>query len=55
VERFALALQASILLRSSPAGELFCRTRLAGAHGLMFGTLPAGVPAMPVIDRALPG
>ncbi|KGQ18923.1 Acyl-CoA dehydrogenase [Lysobacter dokdonensis DS-58] len=41
VERMALALQAAVLLRAgSPAETLFVGTRLGGAHGLAFGTLP---------------
>ena len=40
VERMALALQASVLLRAaSPIAAAFCESRLAGAHGLAFGTL----------------
>jgi putative acyl-CoA dehydrogenase len=41
VEDLALALQASVLLRTgSPIAEAFCRSRLGGTHGLVFGTLP---------------
>ncbi|QNP40989.1 acyl-CoA dehydrogenase family protein [Lysobacter solisilvae (ex Woo and Kim 2022)] len=55
VERMALALQAAILLRAgSPVAEVFCRSRLGGAHGLVFGTLPADVPFAAVLERALP-
>jgi putative acyl-CoA dehydrogenase len=55
VERLALALQGSLLLRArSPAAEAFCRSRLGGAHGLAMGTLPAGVALAELIDRALP-
>ncbi len=51
----ALALQASVLLRSgSPVSEAFCRTRLAGDHGLALGTLPAGVDCDALVTRALP-
>jgi putative acyl-CoA dehydrogenase len=40
VERMALALQAAVLLRANAAiAPLFCESRLAGAHGLAFGTL----------------
>jgi hypothetical protein len=42
VERLPLILQASLLLRSAPRpiADAFCESRLAGAHGLAFGTLP---------------
>ncbi|MEN1960183.1 acyl-CoA dehydrogenase family protein [Luteimonas sp. MJ246] len=56
VERLALALQASVLLRAgSPVADAFCRSRLGGEHGLALGTLPAGVDCGGVIARALPG
>jgi putative acyl-CoA dehydrogenase len=57
VERLALTLQASLLIRAgnTPLAEGFCATRLAGAHGLAFGTLPAGTPMCSWIDRAFPG
>lgn len=55
VERLALALQASLLLRAgSPVADAFCRTRLAGEHGLAMGTLPPDLAARTLIDRALP-
>ena len=55
VERLALALQASVLLRAgSPVADAFCRSRLGGEHGVALGTLPAGLPLHPMIDRALP-
>ncbi|WP_408068878.1 MULTISPECIES: acyl-CoA dehydrogenase family protein [Xanthomonas] len=54
-ERIALALQAALLLRSgSPAAGAFVRSRLAGAHGLAFGTLEPGVPVEELLVRALP-
>ena len=54
VERMALALQASVLLRAaSPLAQVFCRSRLQGAHGLAMGTLPADVDFTAAIDRAL--
>jgi putative acyl-CoA dehydrogenase len=55
VERMALALQASLLLRAGneAVAALFCATRLGGAHGYAFGTLPAGAPAAALIARAL--
>ncbi len=40
VERLALALQAATLLRAgSPLARAFCRSRLGGARGAVFGTL----------------
>ena len=44
VERMALALQGSLLVRHAPAAvaDAFCASRLAGDGGLAFGTLPAG-------------
>jgi putative acyl-CoA dehydrogenase len=54
-ERIALALQAALLLRSaSPAADAFVRSRLAGAHGLAFGTLDADVPVDELLARVLP-
>jgi putative acyl-CoA dehydrogenase len=54
-ERIALALQAALLLHSaSPAAAAFVRSRLAGAHGLAFGTLETGVPVEELLARALP-
>jgi hypothetical protein len=54
VERMALALQASLLLRHAPGpvADLFCATRLGEGGGLAFGALPAGAAADPVIERA---
>jgi putative acyl-CoA dehydrogenase len=56
VERLALALQGALLVRHAPAAiaEAFCASRLDGAHGGAFGTLPAGVDARAIIDRAAP-
>ncbi|HJW70408.1 MAG TPA: isovaleryl-CoA dehydrogenase [Candidatus Binatia bacterium] len=56
VERMALALQGSLLLRHGhPAvADAFCASRLAGDHGLAFGTLPAGVDCQTIIERARP-
>jgi putative acyl-CoA dehydrogenase len=56
VERLALALQASVLLRAgSPVAEAFCRSRLGGGHGLAMGTLPPELATAAAIERALPG
>ncbi|MGQ0528894.1 MAG: isovaleryl-CoA dehydrogenase [Panacagrimonas sp.] len=54
VERTALVLQASILLRAGNAdvAAAFCRSRLGGEHGLAFGTLPADTPMRALIERA---
>jgi putative acyl-CoA dehydrogenase len=54
VEAMALALQGSLLLRfGHPAvADAFCASRLAGEEGMAFGTLPPGVDAGAVIDRA---
>lgn len=56
VERMALTLQASLLLRHGhPAvADAFCATRLAGDWGTAFGTLPPGLDLAPIIDRATP-
>ena len=56
VERMALALQGSLLLRHAPAAvaEAFCASRLAGDRGLAFGTLPAGIECESIIERARP-
>jgi putative acyl-CoA dehydrogenase len=57
VERMALALQAAILLRAGNAdvANAFCASRLAGEHGLVFGTLSADAPMRKLIERAFPG
>ncbi len=55
VERAALLLQAALLLRAgSPAAAPFCISRLGGARGLAFGTLPADVDADALLSRACP-
>ena len=56
VERMALALQASLLLRAGnrEVAETFCASRLEGAHGYAFGTLGASAPLKPLIERARP-
>ena len=54
VERLALALQGSLVLRHSPGfvAAAFCASRLAADGGRAFGTLPADVDYMAIIDRA---
>ena len=56
VEDMGLALQASLLVRSAPAyvSDAFCAARLGGDGSTTYGTLPAGVDAKAIIDRALP-
>jgi putative acyl-CoA dehydrogenase len=56
VERMAIALQASILVRhGDPAvADAFCATRLAGDHGRSLGTLPAGVDSRAIVERHRP-
>ncbi len=53
VERMALALQASLLLRfSDPAvAEAFCSSRLGENWGRAFGTLPRGTDFSRIIER----
>jgi putative acyl-CoA dehydrogenase len=56
VERLALALQASLVVRHSPSAvsEAFLATRIAGDRGLAFGTLPAGIDCEAIVDRHRP-
>jgi putative acyl-CoA dehydrogenase len=56
VERMALALQASLLLRHAPeaVADAFIATRLAGAGGVHYGTLPPGADVGAIIDRHAP-
>ena len=56
VERMALALQASLLVRygDEAVAEAFCASRLAGDWGQSFGTLPAGTDFGRVIERHRP-
>ena len=55
-EDLALALQASLLVRHAPAAvaDAFCAARLTDEGGHAYGTLPAGVDAGAILDRALP-
>ena len=56
VDRMALALQASLLVRHAPAAiaDAFCRSRLeqVGAHN--YGTLPRDVDFRAIVERAMP-
>ncbi len=56
VERMALVLQGSLLVRHAPApvADAFSASRLAGDWGHAFGTLPRGVDTGAVLARALP-
>jgi putative acyl-CoA dehydrogenase len=56
VERMAVALQASQLLRHAPAAvaDAFVATRLAGDGGMHYGTLPAGTNSGAIIERHMP-
>ncbi len=57
VEDMGLALQASLLVRHAPGfvADAFCASRLAdGGRSTTYGTLPAGIDAQAIIDRALP-
>ncbi|KRB07332.1 DNA alkylation response protein [Lysobacter sp. Root690] len=55
VERLALALQAALLfVADSPAAIAFCRSRVGGAHGLGFGTLPHDLELDAIVARSLP-
>jgi putative acyl-CoA dehydrogenase len=55
VEGLAVALQASLLVRHAPAhvSDAFCAARLGDGGRRVFGTLPAGIDAEAIIDRAL--
>ncbi|MUL43483.1 DNA alkylation response protein [Streptomonospora sp. PA3] len=56
VESMALLLQASLLLRYSPApaADAFVGSRLGGDWGRVFGSLPRGTDAAAIIDRNRP-
>jgi putative acyl-CoA dehydrogenase len=56
VERLALVLQGSLLIRHAPAGvaDAFCATRLGHDWGSAFGTLPRGFDLRAILDRAAP-
>jgi putative acyl-CoA dehydrogenase len=53
VERMALALQASLLVRygDEAVAEAFCASRLDGDWGQAFGTLPAGLDFRRIVER----
>ncbi len=56
VERMALALQGSLLVRHAPpfVADAFCASRLAGDAGLQYGTLPRGVDCDAIVARHTP-
>jgi putative acyl-CoA dehydrogenase len=56
VERMALCLQGSLLVRHAPAAvaDAFCAARLGGEGGRAYGTLPPGVDAPAIVDRQRP-
>lgn len=56
VERMAVVFQASLLVRHAPAAvaDAFCASRLDRDAGLAFGTLPRGVGAASIVERARP-
>jgi putative acyl-CoA dehydrogenase len=56
VEDLALAFEASMLVRYAPpaVSDAFCAARLHGEGGRVYGTLPAGVDAAAIIERAWP-
>lgn len=57
VERMALVLQASLLVRHAPeaVSGAFCETRLTPDWGRMFGALPPHAPVDAIIERQQPG
>ena len=56
VERMAIALQASILVRHAPAyvADAFCATRLSERGGLSYGAYDAKIDTAAVLARAMP-
>ncbi|MYS18769.1 putative acyl-CoA dehydrogenase [Streptomyces sp. DvalAA-14] len=56
VERMALVLQGSLLVRFAPApvADAFCASRLGGDWGATFGTLPHTLDLAAIVDRARP-
>jgi putative acyl-CoA dehydrogenase len=56
VERLALCLQGSLLVRHAPpaVADAFCAARLDGDAGLSYGTLPASADAKAIVARHTP-
>jgi putative acyl-CoA dehydrogenase len=55
-ERLATVLQGALLVRYAPpaVADAFCASRLAGAHGSAFGTLPATLDFSAILARIPP-
>ena len=53
VEQLALALQASLLVRTAPpaVSDAFIATRLGGSRGHLYGVLPVGTDAKAILSR----
>ena len=56
VERLALCLQASLLVRHAPAevADAFCATRLGDEGGRAYGTLPRAIDTAAIVERHRP-
>jgi putative acyl-CoA dehydrogenase len=56
VEKLALALQGSLLVRHAPpaVADAFCAARLGGDAGLAYGTLPSGTDFEAIVSRHTP-
>jgi putative acyl-CoA dehydrogenase len=56
VERMALVLQGSLLVRYAPSevADAFCASRLGGDWGTAFGTLPHTLDLAAMVERARP-
>ncbi|SET61890.1 putative acyl-CoA dehydrogenase [Marinobacter segnicrescens] len=56
VDRLAVSLQASLLIRNAPAAvaDAYCGSRIAGQGMHNIGALPAGIDARAIIERATP-
>jgi putative acyl-CoA dehydrogenase len=56
VERMAVVLQGSLMLRYAPAAvaDAYAATRLGGDRGATFGALPAGLDTEALVERAAP-
>jgi putative acyl-CoA dehydrogenase len=56
VERMALCLEGSLLVRHAPAevADAFCATRLGDEGGRAYGTLPRGLDTVAIVERHRP-
>ncbi len=56
VERMAVCLQASLLVRHAPGpvADAYCATRIGETRSLALGTLPSGLPLSDIIERSSP-